>query len=334
MNMAKRKYSKMRKIEPSVQTFTFAYQVTDASSQDNYIDLSQVASLVNRRFYRQGINWAVSDFKFLIGATAPASGSPWSLNVKKLPNTWVMSNSWEKGFRAWDKMNKQALEENPSLKPKFLDFKIFADSDHVSAGFVSNLRPPASIAGEWVESRVLIPTSDPADGSVDDFVITAVGDNTTVSKSLIEGYAASRSLPVAFTDPNTPDDALSPAENWMSSMFNDGTQQDIVNLESLTTENDIAPYPFENDGANFDTMYPNGANQTPGLELHDSEYYTDTTISSTVRMGGGNFPCGLIKLEHFGFTGASQQAPVNILLQINLVPGTHRGYLCEPMTEM
>lgn len=69
--MAKRKYSKMKKIQPSVQTLTFAYSVTDSSSQNEYIDLSQVASLVNRRFYRQGINWAVSGFKFLLGATAP-----------------------------------------------------------------------------------------------------------------------------------------------------------------------------------------------------------------------------------------------------------------------
>ena len=79
--MAKRSYSrKGSKIQPAVQTFTFVSEVTGPT-----IDLSQCASLMNRRFYRQGINWAVAGFKF-------ASESPGRITVSKLPNTWVMSN--------------------------------------------------------------------------------------------------------------------------------------------------------------------------------------------------------------------------------------------------
>ena len=64
-----RKYSpkKRSKIEPSVQTLSFAIPLP-AGSSNNFIDLSQVASLVNRRFYRQGINWAVAGFKILTNA--------------------------------------------------------------------------------------------------------------------------------------------------------------------------------------------------------------------------------------------------------------------------
>ena len=59
MAMAKRSYSKrVKNMEPAVQNIT----VTIAPGR-NYIDLSQIASLVNRRFYRQGINWAVAGFK-------------------------------------------------------------------------------------------------------------------------------------------------------------------------------------------------------------------------------------------------------------------------------
>lgn len=347
MDMAKRKYSKMTKIEPSVQTLTFAYSV-ESSAQSNYIDLSQVASLVNRRFYRQGINWAVSGFKFLLGATAPPSGAPYSLNVKKLPNTWVMSNSWEKGFRAWERMNKDALSEAQSVKPRFLDFKIYADDAHHDGGIVQNLLPAGFTAGEWESSKISVPLTTPAGvfdpGTTVEREFIAVGSSypgvSAVTGldavSLIEGYAASRGLPNQL-DPNTPSDADdaggSTPENWLSAMFNDGTNQDSDVIDVMISENNIAPYPFENDGVNTDTMYPNGANQGTGLELHDSEYYTDTTISSTIRMPGGNFPCGLIKLEHFGFD-ATPQKPINILLQVNLVPGSHRGYLCEPMTEM
>jgi hypothetical protein len=45
------------------------------------------------------------------------------------------------------------------------------------------------------------------------------------------------------------------------------------------------------------------------------------------------FPCGLIRLdinndpsEDGGFS--------NLLIQVDLVPGNHRGYLCEPMQDM
>ncbi len=66
MNMAKRKYSKMKKIEPSVQTLLIPTPTVSAGTTDQfYVDLSQIASLVNRRFYRQGINWAVSAIKVL-----------------------------------------------------------------------------------------------------------------------------------------------------------------------------------------------------------------------------------------------------------------------------
>jgi hypothetical protein len=66
---------------------------------------------------------------------------------------------------------------------------------------------------------------------------------------LIEGYAASRGLP-DILDPNTPTDMDSASgnnpENWMSALFNDGTQQDAIVLADMQTENNQAPYPFEN----------------------------------------------------------------------------------------
>ena len=116
-------------------------------------------------------------------------------------------------------------------------------------------------------------------------------------------------------------------------MFNEGTSQTDEVLTDMITENNIAPYPFENDGIHGDTMYPGGANQLNSLEIHDQEFVTGTTVGGTTRFKGGNFPCGLIGISSFGFdaTGAK---PVQLLLHVNLVPGSHRGYLCEPMTEM
>jgi hypothetical protein len=166
--------------------------------------------------------------------------------------------------------------------------------------------------------------------------------STLNAVSLIEGYAASRGLP-PITDPNAPADAddvgpTATPENWISAMFNEGTDRDKEVLDSMIGENNQAPYPFENaqvpgaaPGTVFtDTQYPGGANQAPGLTFHDSEYITGTTVGGTTRLAGGLFPCGLIKIS---ITNSSASSLGNALY-IDLVPGHHRGYLCEPMTEM
>jgi len=344
-----RKYSakkRSNKIEPSVQTMVFilsepATDPTTPGTQYFYIDLSQCASLMNRRFYRQGINWAVAGFKLISTNSA-------GIGINKLPNTWVMSNAWEKGMRSWLLMNNEALEETPSVRPRFLDYKVYANSLHHSNGVTNNLLPIGSrhgpaggvtVPGEWEMSKYIIPRSDSATGVPSDREIIAVGANYPGAGasgfnavSLIEGYASSRGLPNVL-DPNVPDDASDAAgvapQNWMTALFNDGTEQDETVLEDLITENNIAPYPFENDGVNVDTMYPGGANQLQNLQIHDLDNVTGTTVGGVTRIKGGNFPCGLIEIAYSPIEpGASP------ILEISLVPGNHRGYLCEPMTEM
>ncbi len=343
--MAKRSYSrKGNKIQPAVQTLTFAFNAPGGNATtSNFIDLSQVASLMNRRFYRQGINWAVAGFKFM-----SAAGFAGQIGVNKLPNTWVMSNAWEKGFRAWQRMNNEALDETPSVRPKFLDFKIYADATHHAAGYGANLLPisvgdhlAAGLAtpGEWEASKITQPKTD-GTAAVQERELIAVGSNYPgVSPatgfnavSLLEGYAASRGLPDVL-DPNAPTDSASvdgniPA-NWIASMFNQGTEQTETVVEDMISENNIAPYPFENDGTHVDTMYPGGANQLEGLQIHSIETVTGTTIGGISRVKGGNFPCGLISIDAFNSGDTA-----DVIVQIDLVPGNHRGYLCEPMTEM
>ena len=335
--MAKRNSRMSRsKVEPAVMTFTLATPTTTAGT--HYVDLSQIASLMNRRFYRQGINWAVAGFKFL-------STRAGQVTVGKLPNTWVMSNAWEKSFRAWQRMNNEALAEAESVRPRFLDFKVYADGPHHTAGYAANLLPVdflgnAAITGEWEPSKIVVPKTDGTDG-VNNFELVATGANypgTGASGvnavSLIEGYAASRGLPNVL-DPNTPDDARDAngptPENWMSALFNEGTEQTDAVITDMISENNIAPYPFENDGVNPDTMYPGGSNQLPGLEWHDlvQLYSSSGTSSIGIQHGkGGNFPCGLIAINW------APEESANLVIQIDLIPGNHRGYLCEPMTEM
>ena len=327
----------MKKIEPAVHEHVFALP-----PGDSFIDINQVLSLVNRRFYRQGSVNAVQSIEVQFTPAVPGTPATGIVTVQKLPYTWVMANAWMKGFKAWQKMNREALEESESVRPRFLDFKIYADADHHTAGFAANLMPTnlatTATAGEWEASKYHIPdTSGGATGDTRECEVLATGANYPgagasgfQAVSLIEGYAASRGLPDVL-DPNVPDDAAdaqgTQPQNWQAALMNEGTTQTEEVLEDMIAENNIAPYPFENDGVHTDTMYPGGANQLPGLMIHDRLLITTSTIGGSDTSVGGLFPCGLIKFTTF-ITGGSATVIVRT------IPGHHRGYLCESMMEM
>ncbi len=361
--MARRKARRMKKPEPVPLTLTFDLgQIAVApagpgvvTTQATYfIDLSQCTSLAARKFLRQGLNWAVSGMKLNSVNVVPETQSPvadspeGSVMISKLPNTWVMSNAWHKGFATWQRLNREASDESQSIKPKFLDFKIFMDADHHDAGVASNLLPVVgqqfawtqATAGEWDYSKIIVPKTDGTDGVSTREVIgvgpsyPGVGASGHNAVSLIEGYASSRGLP-DVRDPNMPADASSvdivAAENWMQATFNEGTDQSHEVLEDLILDNNIAPYPFENDGVHTDTQYPGGANQLSGVEVSTVENITGTTVGGVTYLKGNNFPCGLIRVDLFNYDDTFEMYNV---LQVELVPGPTRGYMAQPMQEM
>ncbi len=318
--MARRK----SKIQPAVLTMTFASSESGASTE--FIDLSQVASIMNRRFYRQGINWAVAGFKFssLKGGT---------VNVSKLPNTWVMSNAWEKGFRAWQRQQRETLEDGTqeSVKAKFNDFKIYADGDHLSSGVAGNLMPvsidvgaAASVAlpGEWEPSQLVIPNYGAPGVNYEPYLMGVGADVPGVggAVSLIAAYQNSRGVPQS-PDPAVPV-GVTNADNIYRAMFDVGDNNQEV-LDNVIGKNDELPYVQDD--------YPGGATQLVGLEWHDFAQIYNTSATTNVgitTMKGGNFPCGLIRIDW------TPESAANLVIQIDLILGNHRGYLCEPMTEM
>ena len=171
--MARKRKSMQRKLEPAVQTMAFS-----APTGDSTIDLSRCASLVNRRFYRQGINWVVSGFR-IYKATPTTTGAT-GVTIFKLPNTWVLGNAWEKAFRHWQDLNKKAVDAGESLPGRFTDFKVYMDTIHHGVGAVSLLprdsNGVAATEGEWEYSKIVYPnTSLP--GGAGTAEIIAVGAN-------------------------------------------------------------------------------------------------------------------------------------------------------------
>lgn len=307
----------MSKIQPAVRTLNF--------TGDGYIDLSQCASIVNRRFYRQGLQWAVAGFTIELDGVVNSG----NIRIETLPTTWVSSNAWHKAFAMWNKQQREAIDEAgaESAVAKFRDFKIFMDTVHVDAGVSANLLPTYGdgtgqfIPGEWQPSEIVVPNILP-DGTGSEiepteYYLHMVGMNNNFgnSRGIIDGYANSRSYPQS-PDPVSPN--LASNDNWMQQMFDVGNDNSMI-IDNATAVNDDLPYP--------QVDYPGGDTQAPGLQLHSSfKASGSTVIANRITVPGCTVPCGLIKF--------SNDTGVNARLQIHLVPGMHRGYLCEPMQDM
>lgn len=299
----------MPKMQPAVMRMTF-----NVPADVHYLDLSQCASILNRRFYRQGLNWAVAGITF-VDENGGAAGK---VTVDKLHNTWVTSNAWEKGLRVWNKMNQEfALDMNPSVKPRYYDFKVHMDTSHVAGGFAQNLIPrgyTTAQIGEWIASEVIVPSTG---GVVTPYRVKMNGASDGNAKGIIEGYQDGRAVPNS-PDPDVPSNL---SINWMSAVFNEGTQQTAAVLQDIEDQNDETPYDLD--------RYP-GAGVLPTapftLETVDTVVFSGTTVSKRNRVGGFNAPCGLIRIN--------QLAGNDLTMYVDLVPGDHRGYLCQKMTEM
>ncbi len=307
----------MPKLQPAVMTLNF--------TGDGYIDLSQCASIVNRRFYRQGLQWAVAGFTVELDNQVTSG----NIRIETLPTTWVVSGAWHKIFAHWRKQQSEALEASGAddVRAKFNDFKIFMDTPHVTAGVSGNLLPTYGdgssqfTVGEWEPSQVVIPnsTADASGSEVDptEFLLHMVGAGTTAnSLGMIEGYKNSRALPIS-PDPQIPTNTNN-VSNWLRNMFDVGNEDTEV-MANASERNNETPYPHEN--------YPGGGFQAPGLQLHSAFKATGSNvIANRFTIPGCIVPCGLIKF--------SNDTGVNARLQVHLTPGNHRGYLAEPMQDM
>jgi hypothetical protein len=367
--MAKRNYSKARKkIAPAAHSLFFKAPGVDENSIDTFwIDLSQAVSIANRRFYRQGLVWCVDNIKIMTqtvtdaGAPSPGVMPKGKVVVSKAPQTWILSNAWEKAFRHWQTMNKNS----GGVPGKFHDFKVFLDVYHQQSSLARRLRPISlgvglmgtdSIGsgkalaepGDWDYSQVVVPEADNADPTgANAYDIVCVGDNypnlgagALPVVSLIQGYANSRAIGAsAFLDPNVPGemDEVSgdKPENWLDALTNEGIVQDAEVMDNLLEQNIQAPYPFENDntGLNTSTHYPGGQEQLTGPQVHAIEPITASTIGGTTYIQGGTFPCGLLRFDFANYDTTATTKQEN-WIQIDLVPGEHRGYLVESMVEM
>ena len=112
--MAKRSYkNKTRSLQPAVMKLHYRVPLGSPDSI-NYISISESVSRLNRRFYRQGMNWAVANVRFnMLPKQSTSIGM--EVYVNTIPHTWSVANAWMKTYALWKKQQDDALSMTDSL---------------------------------------------------------------------------------------------------------------------------------------------------------------------------------------------------------------------------
>lgn len=330
--MARRKKTT---IQPAVTRLWFHI---DPNNTRNYVDLSLACAAANRRFYRQGLKWAIAGMSLHTG-----SNTTGDFDVSKVPDSWMAANAYEKSKMLWMKSQDQVLDDQPTIKARYRDFKVFLDQEMTASTKQAVSTAPAvndtimlpvdrsnQVArfGEWTYSSLQLPV-DGGSAAPDAVNLHFVGADYTVgtnqvSKGMIHGYGLSRSRP-QDVDPNTPGDG-----GWMNDVFDVADNLDEIR-EDIEDENNAPPYKVGTPGET-EEYYPGGENNQTDGALHAVCFVSGTTVGGKTRVDGGLFNCGLIRFD-WNLNPATVDPPVapdtSMYLAIDLVPGTHKGYMAE-----
>ena len=320
--MARRK--KQTKLQPAVTRLWFHL---DPNNTRNYVDLSLACSAANRRFYRQGLTWGVAGMSIHTG-----SNTTGVFEISKVPDTWVAQNAYEKSKMLWMKSQDQVLDDQPSIPARYRDFKVNLDAEMTTATLQGVTTEPAvdnsimlpvdrsnqvAKVGEWIYSSIQFPVDGGSAPPVSRQLHFVGADNGSVSKGMIHGYGLSRTRP-QDVDPNTPGDG-----GWMLDVFDVADNLDEIR-EDVEDENNKPPYRVGTPG-DASEFYPGGENNLIDGALHALAFVTGTTVGGKTRVDGGMFNCGLIRFDWELNAGSD----TDMYVAIDLVPGTHKGYMAE-----
>ena len=338
--MAKRSFNKKaRALAPAVMKLNFA--IPRNSSSIHFISISHSVSRLNRRFYRQGLNWAVGNVKVVLLPTQVAAPGVTTVGaecyISTIPHTWTVANAWMKSFSLWKKQQDDALAltDSQETAARFRDFKISMDGIHVVGSDLSpvsvgpgnapfpghiglQIGDPVLASEEWTRSQIVIPNDGGVVGATAEYSLHMTGPDIANSKSMTVGYGNSRNYP------QSPDPVGPPIiDSFMVQMFDVGMDTSEV-TDNAQFRNDELPYD--------QNQYPGGATNFINLECQGYTLNQSTVGLNTFNTGPFTAPCGLIRIDLNGITPDETKGDYTIVT-VDLVPGDHRGYLAETMEE-
>jgi hypothetical protein len=338
-----RKKMKMRKVPPLQTSLRFNLVPGATNTALAYVDSFKSLSQVNRKLLRQGQNLAIGSVEFSFEGD-PSAISLVELSAFTAGNTWIVQNSWTKGYALWQQMQSLVLEDNPSVKGKWRDFKVQLETDQTLGNTLPALDGDgnpytgtgSSPNGEWSYSTYVMPQHevDPVTGlplDAPEYTAVLIGDDSNPTplsgkRSLVKAYADSRAT-VQFTDPNVP---AAFSDSFFNLLTDSGSQEPEL-ADVIEGENDEPPYDF---------------NEYPGAEVIAPTPTLQSYSVASIGMPKAELPgflaqCGLIKFEFKAWDQNGVRIPAlggtdapfenGVKIKVNYVPGGSKGVVCAPM---
>jgi len=311
---------------PQVAERKLSYLISAGSS---YCDVFRDLSALNRKLFRQGHSLVIERAEF-VSVYDPALVDSVVVRAFTAGETWPVHNAHVKAKALWDEMNRLVLEDNPSVKGKWHDFKVYLD-DNMASGVINQpLTPSGPISlGEWDYSKFVMPEHDvdPVTGQplpADETFAHLVGDDVGVigaydSVGLVKAYGLSRAT-VQDIDPNVP---AAFGTSFFNLLTDSGSQEpELANV--IEDANDEPPYDVD--------AYPGGATNCPGV-ISYAEIGVSTLGSPLGMLSPFVAQCGLIKFDVTAYkNGVSVPLPGEALgLVLTVAAGNYKGVAAIPM---
>lgn len=333
--MARRRNSrrKVQKIEPAQLDLAFTIPAAGGAGADSrsYVDTALALSRVNRRGYSQARMYAYQGLTFVWRTVAPVAPAPAiasiELSVRTAGNTWVVQNAHTKGEALWHEMQDLVLDDNPSIKGKWHDYKVKLSAQQIVAREL-NVKDSSGAdykAGEWDLSTYVMPQHEVNPGTgvplaADEFTACLIGVSTATIQCLVEAYENSRAT-VQQDMPNVPPGV---STSFFNLLTDSGSQEPEL-ADVIIEENDNPPYDLDE--------YPGGA--TNAIVPCTVGYAAISAAEVDGRIGPFVAPCGLLEIEIRGFaadgTAIATAAMPAIDILLHVAPGMYKGAASVPM---
>ena len=123
--MARKK--RTRKLTKAERTLLFTVPSAEAAEGTGslfYVDTARELSKVNRKLISQSKCFGIESIQFYFTGGAASSIL---VQAATASDNWVVNNAHTKGRALWNEMNSLVLLDNPSIRPKWQDFKVLLD---------------------------------------------------------------------------------------------------------------------------------------------------------------------------------------------------------------
>ena len=307
------------------------YTISSGETQSAaYINIAKDLSAINRQLFRQGRMYKVKSL------TVVDNDQEKFVQVGIAPDSWAMRNAVKRAFRRWNEMNMQVLEEQPSLKARWNDFKPYLSKRHFDAekGTAGTVETPEDMNGNnlrygnWSYSTFEAPV-DSANNDVDGYEVAILGNHegsgTNYSRvGLIKSYGDARGT-VNNREPNTSVGFAS--DDPLVNLLDAGTQYDEI-AENIIAEGVAPPYympvtPLQSPG----DRYAGGTDNMPE-EIMIAEFNSSSQTEGVQRIFGFNVPLGVIRLDHSTASGTT-----NFTVIVEVAEGSYKGVHSESLVD-